>query len=138
MNTCQITPGCDNPVEGRTQGCASCNHAIRKAERMQVKDKTQINKVSEKRGKELNQYATLKAKFMLNLWCAYHGKPCLPTDVHHQMGKVGFADDKEIPLLLDTRYWIPVCRVAHDWITEHSKEAIEQGYSYSRISKVNS
>lgn len=126
---------CGNISENKDTGeCASCGAARRKAERMKVKEKKPINKVSEKRGKELNQYAQLKAKFMLGRWCAYHGKPCLPQDIHHQMGRVGFADDKEIPLLLDTRYWIPVCRQAHDWITKHSKEAIEQGYSFSRIS----
>lgn len=129
---------CGKISENRDTGeCASCGSARRKAERMTVKQRTPINKVSEKRGKELNQYATLKAKFILNKWCVYHGKPCLPVDIHHQMGRVGFADDKEIPLLLDTRYWIPVCRIAHNWITEHSKEAIEQGYSYSRLSNLN-
>lgn len=127
---------CGKISENRETGeCASCGAARRKAERMTVKQRTPINKVSEKRGKELNQYATLKAKFILNKWCAYHGKPCLPVDIHHQMGRIGFADDKEIPLLLDTRYWIPVCRIAHNWITEHSTEAIELGYSFSRLSK---
>lgn len=127
---------CGKISENRETGeCASCGAARRKAERMTVRQRTPINKVSEKRGKELNQYATLKAKFILNKWCAYHGKPCLPVDIHHQMGRIGFADDKEIPLLLDTRYWIPVCRIAHNWITEHSTEAIELGYSFSRLSK---
>lgn len=127
---------CGNIVENKDTGeCASCGAARRKAERMTVKDRTPISKTSEKRGKELNQYAVLKKKFMLNRWCAYHGRPCLPTEIHHQMGRVGFADDKEIPLLLDVRYWIPVCREAHEWITQHSKEAIEQGFSFSRISK---
>lgn len=127
---------CGKISENKDTGeCASCGAARRKAERMTLKQRTPINKVSDKRGKELNQYATLKAKFILNKWCAYHGKPCLPVDIHHQMGRVGFADDKEIPLLLDTRYWIPVCRIAHNWITEHSKEAIEQGYSFSRLAK---
>jgi hypothetical protein len=126
---------CGNPKVENNGLCASCAHALRKAERMVIKDKVPVNKVSYKRGKELNQYAALKKKFMLNRWCAYHGRPCLPTDIHHQMGRVGFADEKEILLLLDTRYWIPVCRLAHEWITQNSKEAIEQGYSFSRISK---
>jgi hypothetical protein len=127
---------CGNISENRDTGeCASCGSLRRKAERMTVKDKTPINKVSDKRGKELNQYAALKKKFMLNRWCEYHGRPCLPTEIHHLMGRVGFADEKEIPLLLDTRYFIPVCRLAHEWITQNSKEAIEQGYSFSRISK---
>lgn len=129
---------CGKISENRETGeCASCGAARRKAERMTLKQRTPISKVSDKRGKELNQYATLKAKFILNKWCAYHGKPCLPVDIHHQMGRVGFADEKEIPLLLDVRYWIPVCREAHNWITEHSKEAIEQGYSFSRLSKAS-
>jgi hypothetical protein len=102
---------------------------------MTVKEKQPINKFSEKREQDLKQYAKLKQKFMLNKWCAYHGKPCLSIDIHHQMGRSGFADDQQIPLLLDVRYWIPVCRQAHDWITEHSKEAIEQGFSYSRITR---
>lgn len=130
-----ICPQCNEwkPLE-RSGLCASCAAAIRKAERMRAPEPGQpIAKVSEKRGKELQQYAKLRQKFLLNKWCAYHGKPCLPTDVHHQMGRVGFADDKEIPLLLDVRYWIPVCRAAHNWITEHSKEAVEQGYSFSRL-----
>lgn len=127
---------CGNISENRDTGeCASCGAARRKAERMTVKDKQPISKVSESRERDLKQYAILKKKFMLRKWCAYHGKPCLPVDIHHQMGRVGFADDKEIPLLLDVRYWIPVCREAHNWITEHSKEAIEQGYSFSRLTK---
>lgn len=113
--------------------CASCAHAIRRAERMTVKEAKPLNKVSDKRGTELRKYALQKKQFMLNKWCAYHGKPCLPVDIHHQMGRVGFADEKEIPLLLDVRYWIPVCRQAHEWIEQHSKEAKEQGFSFSRI-----
>jgi hypothetical protein len=115
------------------QECASCGSARRKAERITVKEKKPLNKVSEKRKPQLKEYAALREKFLLNKWCAYHGRPCLPTQVHHQMGRVGFADEKEIPLLLDVRYWIPVCQDAHQWITEHSKEAIEQGYSFHRI-----
>lgn len=126
---------CGNPKVESSGLCASCAHAIRKAERMQVKDRTPVNKVSEKRKVGLSYYRVLRKKFLLNKWCAYHGRPCLPTEIHHQMGRVGFADDKEIPLLLDVRYFIPVCHEAHEWITQHTKEAIEQGFSYSRITK---
>lgn len=119
--------------------CATCNHSIRKSERMKVKEKKPIRKVSEKRGKELNQYAPMRERALNGSWCGVHGKPCIPTEIHHQKGKVGFCDEegreKGIPALLDVRYWIPVCREAHDWITEHSKEAIEQGYSFLRSEK---
>jgi ribosomal protein L37E len=125
---------CGNISENKDTGeCASCGADRRKAERMTVKEKKPINKVSDKRKPQLKEYAALREKFLLNKWCAYHGRPCLPTQIHHQMGRVGFADEKEIPLLLDVRYWIPVCQDAHQWITEHSKEAIEQGYSFNRI-----
>lgn len=128
--------GSDKIENFETGECASCGAARRKAERRKVTVKKPIKKVSEKHQNDLDQYAVLRQTFLLRKWCAVHGKPCLPTSVHHQKGKVGFCDDiareKGIPALLDIRYWIPVCHVAHDWITEHSAEAIEQGYSIKR------
>lgn len=125
-------------IENKTTGeCASCGAARRRAERRKAPDlKRKIPKVSLKRKNELDQYAVLRQTFLLRKWCAVHGKPCLPDQVHHQKGKVGFCDEiaqeKGIPALLDIRYWIPVCQEAHDWITEHSAEAVEQGYSIKR------
>jgi hypothetical protein len=127
---------CDNPkVENRDlQLCATCNKMRRRIDAVKIpQDVKPIAKQSAIKQKELQTYAMVKKKVLLNRWCAYHGHPCIPTDVHHQMGREGFADDKGIPLLVDMRYLIPVCREAHNWITEHSKEAIEQGYSYKRI-----
>lgn len=125
--------GLDGHLE-RNGNHATCNAAIRKAERMKAPEPSApIAKVSEKQGKLLKHYAKIRQKFLLNKWCAYHGKPCLPTDIHHAMGRVGFADDQEIPLLVDVRYFVPVCREAHRWIEEHPKEAKEQGYSESRL-----
>ena len=118
----------------RNGNCASCNHALRRAERMKAPEPSQpIAKVSAKQSKALNQYAKIRQKFLLGKWCAYHGKPCLPTDIHHAMGRVGFADDQEIPLLLDVRYFIPLCREAHKYIEENPKFAKENGYSESRL-----
>lgn len=135
MNTCINGDG--NPVENAdTQECASCGAARRKAERRKSVIKTPIKKMSDKKRNEVDQYIPLRDAFLLRKWCKVHGKPCIPTQVHHMKGKVGFADDeareKNIPLLIDIRFWIPVCQVAHDWITEHSSEAIEQGYSILR------
>jgi hypothetical protein len=45
-----------------------------------------------------------------------------PTfDVHHKMGCEG-------ALLLDQRYWMPVCRWCHDWIESHGRAARELGF----------
>jgi hypothetical protein len=100
-------------------------------------DPKPVKKVSDVQSKLLARYVQMKKKFMLNRWCAYHGHGCIPTDVHHQRGKVGFADDQEIPLLLDTRYWIAVCRQAHTWIEQHPTEAKAQGYSEDRLTKTH-
>jgi hypothetical protein len=121
------------PLE-RNGNCASCNAFARKIDRVKApKDAEPINKVSKKHDLLLKQYAIIRKKFLLKKWCAYHGKPCLPTDIHHAMGRVGFADDKEIPLLIDVRYFVPVCREGHRIIEENPKMAKEKGYSYSRI-----
>lgn len=129
---------CGNPKVESNGLCASCAHAIRKAERMQVKDRTPVNKVSEKHGKDLNQYAPMKKKFLLGKWCAVHGKPCLPNTIHHMAGRVGFIDDwareRNIPALLDIRYWLPACLEGHQQITDKSAWAVEQGFTVSRLS----
>jgi hypothetical protein len=139
MNFC-TQDNCGKPVENRDlMLCSTHNKLRRKIDSIKLpEDPKPIKKVSDIQSKLLAQYAVLKKKFILKKWCAYHGKPCLPTDIHHQLGREGSADDKEIPLLLDTRYWIPVCREAHTWITDNSKEAIEQGYSFSRLTKKQS
>jgi hypothetical protein len=133
IKDCACGRRCENAI---SEECASCAGARRKAERRRLAEKKPPKKTSAKKQNEIDQYAVLRQAFLLRKWCAVHGKPCLPTDVHHQMGKVGFCDEiameKGIPALIDIRYWIPVCRLAHDWITEHSNEAIEKGYSLKR------
>jgi hypothetical protein len=123
---------CGNPKVENNGLCASCAHALRKAERMVIKEKEPINKVSDKRGKELSQYAALKKKFMLNRWCQYHGRPCLPTEIHHAKGRTGF-NENGVPMLLDVRYFVPLCREAHKYIEENPQFAKENGYSESRL-----
>jgi hypothetical protein len=44
--------------------------------------------------------------------------------LHHQKGR-GIH-------LNEVAYWLAVCRPCHNWITEHSKEAIEMGLSEKR------
>jgi len=45
------------------------------------------------------------------------------TDVHHRRGKAG-------TLLIDQRYWVPICRPCHDWIDQNRAEARERGWLY--------
>lgn len=96
---------------------------------------------SKKRAKQEREYSKVRKKFLEeNPHCAVHDgewsqengnflfEPCLATEVHHQKGKIG-------ALLTDTRYFLPVCRVAHDYIEKHPLEAKEKGYSLSRLGK---
>jgi uncharacterized Zn finger protein (UPF0148 family) len=123
---------CGNPKVENNGLCASCAHALRKAERKVIKEKEPINKVSDKRGKELNQYANIRKKFLLNRWCQMHGQPCLPTEIHHAKGRTG-VDENGVPMLLVVKYFVPVCAEAHRQIEEHPKWAKENGYSESRL-----
>lgn len=118
--------------------CASCAHALRKAERQasRIKVVTPIRKVSFNREKELLIYARKTKNFLLGKWCGIHGHPCIPTQVHHQKGRQGYCDEwareNNVTALLDVRFWLPVCDEGHKEITEHSAEAIEKGYSLKR------
>lgn len=94
----------------------------------QSKPKAKIKPISDKR-KELNkEYSRVREKFLLGRWCAYHGSPCIPTEVHHGAGKIG-------DLLTDVRYFVAVCREAHRIIEERPKWAKEQGFSFDRLNK---
>jgi hypothetical protein len=109
---------------------------MRKADRKKAVVKKPIKKISDKKRTEVEQYSVLRESFLLRKWCAVHGNPCIPTQVHHQKGREGFCDDiarhKGIPALLDIRYWIPVCPQAHEQITKDSTWAISKGYSFLR------
>jgi hypothetical protein len=39
-------------------------------------------------------------------------------------------------LLMDSRFFVAVCRNCHEWIENHPVEAKELGYSISRLAKV--
>jgi hypothetical protein len=134
IKDCACGRRCENAI---SEECASCAGARRKAERRRLAEKKPPKKTSAKKQNEIDQYAVLRQAFLLRKWCAVHGKPCLPTDVHHSRGRVGYADeiarDKGIPALIDIRYFIPVCREAHRQIENDPIWAKENGYSESRI-----
>lgn len=97
-----------------------------------------IKVMSAKMKTQLAKYHRLKIKFMErpeNKHCPVNGQAT--TDVHHKMGRVGFADqsarDKDIPLLLDERFWLAVSRSGHRWIEEHPTQAKERGFSLDRL-----
>lgn len=128
--TC-VNDGCFNPVENQDTGlCASCSAAIRKSERQSKKFQVvkQPNKVSEKRMKQLNEYTEVREMFLNmepNHFCQVDGCRNQATEIHHAKGKEGV-------LLLDTVYFLAVCRTCHERITRDSNWAILNGYSEKR------
>lgn len=49
-----------------------------------------------------------------------HEKSHACEDVHHSRGRCG-------ALLMDQRWWVPVCRTAHRWIGENVAQARDRG-----------
>ena len=132
MKTCEINDGCTNPVEGRTNGCASCNRAMRKAERMinNFKVVKPVEKVSEKRAGELVEYAKLKREYMKAFPC------CEVDDCHLKSVDIHHMGTRTNNNLLDDSLFLAVCRKHHIEITNNTKWAIEKGYSVIRTTNV--
>lgn len=112
--------------------CASCSAARRKAERQssRVKVSVPIVKVSPKRAQQKAEYAKLKREYIaLYPMCEVEDCDQKSIDIHHQRGCEGGR-------LLDTNYFMAVCRTHHTYYTEHSKEAKEKGVSHSRSATI--
>lgn len=108
-----------------------------KTTRTRIKRKP-IKTMSTKMKSELAKYQKSKLEFMAkpaNKLCPVNSQPT--TDVHHKMGRVGFADqfarDNDISLLHDQRFWLAVSRTGHRWIEENPVQAKERGWSMNRL-----
>lgn len=129
-------------IENRTlELCGSCAALERKSMRVKVSDNnTAINKMSEKTSK-------VNARYLNRLKTWKRGKKCAATfkhdcdsniTCHHMAGRGNhfydeYATERELPLTLDERFWLPMCLNAHTVVTEDSKFACENGYSFLRI-----
>lgn len=138
MKLCEIE-GCENyTMNERVTMCATHAQEQRKLDKQLAKppkEVKRIKKMSDKRRVDLVTYSKEKAKFIKGKICPVY--PLEPvTDIHHQMGRVGFADDwarsKEITLLMDQRYWLAVSRKGHDCIETHPSLARARGWSLPR------
>lgn len=79
---------------------------------------TKVRKQSDAMAKRMREYRKLATRFKLaNPSCDCGGRT---RDVHHTRGRAG-------SLLLDWRYWRPVCRYCHDWIAQHPDAARAEG-----------
>jgi hypothetical protein len=102
-----------------------------------------IPKVSAKQKAKLAEYYKVRADFMNNLKsqvCPVFPDKCV-TDVHHKKGREGFADawakENNIPLLIDTRYFLAVSRAGHQKIENQPEWAKENNFSEDRLTIIN-
>lgn len=148
MKTC-ATFGCENLTEGKTIFCGSCNRSIRKQSEaikkqeekawkmVQVQKakntipRPKVKKVSPKREELNKEYFILVEQFKKDnpLCKANVNEFCTKDtdDPHHKRGRGIY--------LLDVSTWLPVCRSCHSFITSNPKEALERGWSESRLAK---
>lgn len=115
------------PLE-RNGMCASCSHAARKAEKLMKRAKVvkPLNKVSQKRAGEMAEYIKLRKQYLeLYPVCEVDDCHLKAVEIHHQRGK-------ENEKLLDTAFFMAICRKHHAEFTQHSNQAIKDGYSVKR------
>lgn len=116
-----------HPDKGKLKLCKDCSYLPEN--QIDKKKKVNIKPIADKRAKQIEAYRILRDEFMKShTTCEALLPGCqvsIGLELHHTKGK-------ENELLLDTRYWKVLCHNCHSWITEHSKEAIEMGFSTSR------
>lgn len=121
---------CDNPKEGTSNFCASCNREARKAARLaslEPKKRKPIKKVADKRAKQLTQYSRLKAQYIaIHQICECLGCFKPSVDIHHMVGR-------ENEMLLDVNYFKAVCRDCHTTIELNPNWSKANGYSFDRL-----
>jgi len=90
---------------------------------------------SKKQSADDRKYSKDSKKWIEDKECGLYGCEW-DMEVHHMKGRIGYADkwafDRDIKLIHDQRFWLPVCRYHHTWIETHPKEAMEKGYTLTR------
>ena len=101
-----------------------------------MKRRKPIKRVSDRRAAQLNEYFGLRERYLAahpycEVWLAEHAMECLKTasasgaprscEIHHRRGRVGRQ-------LLDTNFFLAVCRANHERIHANPKWAYEKGF----------
>jgi hypothetical protein len=106
-----------------------------KPEKQEKKSTKWIKPRSQKKERLERKYNKRRIVWIEDKNCAvYHDRKA--AQIHHMMGRVGYADDwareRDLPLLLDERYWLPVCFDGHRQIEHNPDWAKLNGYSIER------
>ena len=79
-----------------------------------------IRAISKQMQQKLKEYERIKRQWKKGKTCAFPECCNNKVDVHHTRGRAG-------DLLLDARYWLPLCRAHHDWVGRWPDEARRMG-----------
>ena len=83
------------------------------------KQPKRVRPVSKARAKQLSLYRKLRAGYLyLNPTCSCCDAPA--TEIHHKAGRAG-------KLLLDSTYWLSICRPCHLLIDQSRTESYNRG-----------
>lgn len=112
---------------------------VPKPEKQDKKPKKSIAPHSAKRKEDNELYSFLAKKFKDdNKKCAV----CQVNNtqhIHHKAGRIGFFDYWSewlgVNLLLDIRFWLPICATCHDKVENYPEWSYEKGYSIKRNHK---
>lgn len=121
-----------------------CSYACKKKNTAaKPKKHYQIPKMSAKQKAKMAEYYVVRAEFLnslTDLLCPVYPDKTV-TDIHHKKGREGYADDwarrNNIPLLIDTRYFLAVSRLGHDKIEKNPTWAKKMGFSEDRLTVIN-
>lgn len=130
---------CNNYCEGNTDYCASHNAQHRKMERLAKKAPKKpkpIPRRSQKMDVIMEEYNRRRPGYLAGKKCAVFPDQ-KANQIHHKMGRIGYADvyaeENDIPLILDERFWLPVSQDGHDKIERNPDWAKDKGFSFERL-----
>lgn len=135
---------CGSTKTERNGKCASCNRLERKAAAILPSDNNSpINKRSKKLAEVERKYFARIRVWKRGKKCEAHFKhDCDGTiTVQHLFGRGThfhdeWAEENQIELTRDERFWKPMCLTSHRYVTDHPKFAHEHGYAYLRLAEV--
>lgn len=145
--------GCDNIATDK-EYCGYHGRLIRKSMEMDKRNKEKrellkkhapkqrraaINKINPKQAEQLAIYNRERGPWLKGKKCAVYPKEDA-TEVHHRMGKRGYADqwakDNGITLLNDKRFWLPTSKDGHAFIENNPDIAKENGWSINKLTRL--
>lgn len=100
--------------------------------------KTKLKPRSKKQYRYNRIYLVLKDAWLPNKRCAVHPEK-EAGQVHHIISRSvkefhdDWAKERDVPYLIDIRFWLPVSQEGHAWIHSHPKESKENGWLQSNV-----